>query len=120
MARILFDRLLREVASSRLTQTNEVDDSCTQYDANCPKDRFPIFCAVIFMLVMTDSPIDEQSKPRTGKQAFPPELPCTVFATVVMGQYPATVSERLRQGSKMASSARFVGKFRHSVMIPID
>jgi hypothetical protein len=58
------------------------------------------------LLVMTDSPTGEQSNPRTGKpSAFPPGLPYTVFATVVMGQYPATVSERLRQGSKMVSSA---------------
>jgi hypothetical protein len=47
MARILFEGLLREVASRRLTQTNEVDDRRTDYDANCPKGTIP-FCAVIF------------------------------------------------------------------------
>ena len=48
MARILFDSLLREVASIRLTQTNGVEDRRTDYDANCPKEGIPTFCAVIF------------------------------------------------------------------------
>jgi hypothetical protein len=60
------------------------------------------------MLVMTDSPTDEQSPPELETAiGFPPELPFTRFATVSTGQYPAIVSERLRQGPKMASSARF-------------
>jgi hypothetical protein len=40
-------------------------------------------------------------------QGFPPELPSIVFATVLMGHYRAIVSERLRQGPKMVSSAGF-------------
>src|SRR5258708_8675125 len=87
--------------------------------------RSPPSVRAFSMLVMTDSPTSEQPNPANWKQpsAFPPELPCTVFTTVVMGQYPATVSERLRQGPKMVSSAGFalslhLTSLRHRIALP--
>jgi hypothetical protein len=97
MVHILFDRLLLEVASSRLAQTNQLDDRRTDYDANCSKGRLP---GSLILRLANKPTHPELEKP----SLFPPELPCTVFATVVTGHYPSTVSERLRQGRKMVSS----------------
>jgi hypothetical protein len=84
------------------------DDRRTDYDANCPKGRIPTFCAVI-SYARHDGISDWRAiapEPETAI-GLPPQLPCTAFATVLMGQYPAIVSERLRQRPKMVSWAGF-------------
>ena len=61
------------------------DDRRTDYDANWPKGRIPTFCAVIFY-AHHDGFSDWRAIAPGPKTAIspPPQLPCTVFATVLM------------------------------------
>jgi hypothetical protein len=85
MGCILIYELSREVARRRSTPTNDVDNCRTDRDANCPKGSIP---ASVVFYADHDGFFDQR-------------------ASILVGQYPAIVSGRLRQGPKMVSSAGF-------------
>src|SRR5271166_1058507 len=81
---IPFDRRPWEVANGRLTQTNEVDDRRTDYDANSPKSRIPTVCAVIFHARHEGVSDWRTIAPNKPAITFPPELLCTVFPIILL------------------------------------